>query len=248
MGKRVGHNEKSRKMFPLPAILATILVIAVWCSCFVISACWKPTDDTVKVFEIVNVLFTGLAFVGLIWTMWFQRRDLKEQSKDQHADRIRSRLWGTLPIVLELYNNIAPEKHFVTGMLDKVKSLPRERNQRAIGNVAMSYIVVSQAFVRLSVFCDLVLSYPEEGFIEDRRALGSIIVATIGLDRLPLLVEIGMRTDKLAYMSLIYFLYKYGDLEAGVKDDVQEQQLIDENMRRFFDNRIAKSRSDSQRE
>lgn len=196
-----------------------------------------PHTGTADVFDVLNVLFTGLTFIGLIWTIWVQRQDLKDQARDQHIERIRSRLWGALPMSLDLYRGSAPEMHFVNGLHTDIQNLPRTRDIVAVGRLAASGIIVTQAFIGLSAFCDLVLSQPRVGFEEDRKAFGTIIAATIGLDRLPLLVEIGMRTDRLSFMSLIYFLHEYGNLMAG--STVQERTLVAENLRLFWQRRTG---------
>jgi len=241
-------TNKNQKSYPIPVIVATGVVFGIWALAFLIVKWWFPhaisQTGTGDIFDVVNVLFTGLTFVGLIWTLWVQRQDLKQQAEDQQNERIRSRLWTALPMSLELYREVAPEMHYVSGLQTEIEKLPRSRDVEAVGRLSASGIIVTQAFVRLSVFCDLVLSQPRNGFEEDRRAFGTMMAATIGLDRLPLLVEIGMRTDRLSFMSLIYFLYQYGDLMAGSTDE--ERTLVTSNMKAFLQRRTDTQNQDVQ--
>ncbi len=80
-------NDETR-IWPLWVVMA--LVVAAW-----VATGWVlyPRQDrgTIRdMFGAVNALFSGLAFAGIIYTVWLQRMELQLQRKEL---RLRVRRW-----------------------------------------------------------------------------------------------------------------------------------------------------------
>jgi len=85
----MNNPKESRKPTSKLAVSATVFVLIAWCVPFLIlSHCnwfpgWEKSTGAGDVFDVVNVLFTGLTIVGLAWTLSLQRRELRRQSENQ---------------------------------------------------------------------------------------------------------------------------------------------------------------------
>ena len=80
-------------MRTLIAIGAVIAILLIWSLCPLVARWLVGSDKTGELgdtFGAVNALFSGLAFAGLIFTISFQRDELKLQREELALTRINS--------------------------------------------------------------------------------------------------------------------------------------------------------------
>jgi DNA-binding transcriptional regulator of glucitol operon len=123
----VVDNRQSRRRVIEWLIVAGVLVVVLvlWGGWWYLSAYWYGSDMATRgqfgdLFGGVNALFTGLAFVALIYTLYLQRKDLEMQREDLAVSRD------------ELRNSVDAQR-------GQVEQLERASSLSAISTLIASY-------------------------------------------------------------------------------------------------------------
>jgi hypothetical protein len=104
-----------KKTITLIIILALILIIGLWFTNLLILRCYSPLERSSygDMFGVVNSLFSGLAFGGIVLTIYLQHRELNEtrevfikQNNTIALQRFENTLFNLLSVHHNIVNNI----------------------------------------------------------------------------------------------------------------------------------------------
>lgn len=110
-------SNKRRTKFSAIFTCVVLLVIILWLIGWLVIDCYFPkfnqTGTFGDKFSAINSLFSGLAFAGVIATLWMQKEDLKiqqkefeEQMKIQNIQRFENTLFNMLSIQQAIVNEL----------------------------------------------------------------------------------------------------------------------------------------------
>lgn len=111
--RKTKNNIKFSEIF----IWIVLLVILLWLIGWLVIDCYFPYFNKIgsfgDKFSAINSLFSGLAFAGVIATLWMQKEDLKiqqqefeEQMKNQNIQRFENTLFNMLSIQQAIVNEL----------------------------------------------------------------------------------------------------------------------------------------------
>jgi len=183
----------TKKAIIILSIIVTLLVITNVCVLFSLGTLKKAAyfGESLGSF---SALFSGLAFIGVLYTMFLQRDELKRQNKEFETNRVTNIVFKQLNYINDTIENISftsyDEKNNMEYYFGKkgfiqlnisVKKLLREMNKdiyTAIDNSAHPYYKISKLMIENQIEVGMLLKSLETGSEIVALALNNSIIDT----------------------------------------------------------------------
>lgn len=185
-------------------------------------------------YELATACFAGVAVVAAILAY----RSQEQQRRSTYLETRRSQIWASFDSMMQLAESRRPSSSLVPTLNGSLQALELESETLpdALFNTLQAQWSVVEYWIVIGSWCNLMFTKEFEEMQNDRNAVATLLVGSLGSDHVAALVEYAARSSKAAFYPLIFLLWLHGgvrDVYATNEADSALLDAVDNNMIRY---------------